>query len=327
MHEMSKLILGGLVCSAFLQCKLARSADNTSEVGQAKASAQNETATDSTATPPISNTQEDLDASIDAADEENSGWVPKASLELVHYYGFRGDVDPITVAEIGASWKYRGYSLGLVQSATKYYYIYGGDSEVQAADTVLKVGRKFSEPIYGFKVGTTVSLTLPVSQFSRDHGIQTKPSVSVAGTRSFFDKKLDYTLAAGFQYFVNRYTTTRTGLGVNGGRPLRQFSYTIDNVVTYTPVEKISFSGLLRYTRVNYHDIGYRNRVSAAGNTAWLDTNYSIDLGASYELWKDISIGGGYSQSDVFEKTGGVREAYLFDQYTTQWYLSLTAGI
>jgi hypothetical protein len=328
MRLVSKILVPSLICSAFLQSKLAKSAEITNDVSQTHETESTEQAvTQTSPVPSVANPEELFTEAEAAAEKEGSGWIPKGSLSLVHYYGFRGDVDPLTVAELSASWMYNGYSLGVVQSMTKYYYIYGGDSEVQAADTILKIGRKVSEPIYGFEVATTLSATLPVSQFSRDHGVRSKPGLSVSGRRSFLDKKLDYTLGIAGQYSVNRYTTTRTGLGVNGGRPLRHYSYTIDNILTYMPIEKLSLSGLIRYVRVNYHDVGFRNRVSAAGNTAWLDTNYSIDLGISYEVWEKVSVGGGYSQSDTFEKTGGVREAYLFDQYTTQWYLALSAGI
>ncbi len=256
-----------------------------------------------------------------------AAWIPVSySAAAVHYYGFRGDVDPFTVVELGANWKVDHYTLAISQSLTKYYFVNSGDAEVQAADTVLTANRELSHQYYGFKGSSFFILTLPVSEFSRDQGVITKSRLGAIFSREFFDKTLKYSIGGGFQYNWNRYTSTRTGTGEGGGRPLRHYTYSIDNSASYKLIDKLSADAAISYIQVYYQDIGYRNRQSTASADALLNNNYSIGLGLSYELNEHLSLSGGYSQSDVVEKTGGVREAYLFDAYTTQWYVGLSSS-
>lgn len=275
-------------------------------------------------------------ASPQAAVEPLSGDAQKAaseepaygfSLNLNHFFGFRQEVDPFTVFDLGGSWKAHGYRLSLSQRLTKSYFVYEDDSEVQAADTVLSLSRPFGQPIYGFKAGLSFSLTLPVSEFSRRQEVTTKPRLGLSLSRDFLDGRLNYSVGGAFQYNISEYRTTKTGVGAGGGSPLREYNWALDNTLAYKLVDKLTLTAYLSYIRIKYFDVGYKNRVSTATNDALLNTNYTIDFNASYQVLPQLAIGGGYSQSDIVEKTGGITEAYLFDVYTTQWYMGLSTSI
>lgn len=247
-------------------------------------------------------------------------------VSLNHFFGFRKEVDPFTVFDLGGSWKSYGYSFSLSQRLTKSYFVYEDDSEVQPADTVVGVSRSMAQNFYGFKPTLAFSLTLPVSEFSRRQEIRTKPKLGISLSRSFLDERLSYSLGALAQYNISEYTTTKTGVGAGGGTPLREYNWAIENTLAYNLREDLTLTAFLSYVRVKYFDLGYRNRVSTATEDALLNTNYSIDFNASYQLLPQLSIGGGYSQSDIVEKTGGIIEAYVFDVYTTQWYVGLSSS-
>ncbi len=66
--------------------------------------------------------------------------------------------------------------------------------------------------------------------------------------------------------------------------------------------------------------------MSYADNRAFLGTEYSIFAELAYKVNEMLSWSLGYDQSDEVEKTGGVREAYLFDRYATTWYVGASAN-
>lgn len=250
----------------------------------------------------------------------------KASLlgyafSLTHYAGFRGDVDPITVGSLSYQRKIENIKVGLSQAFTKYYVINEGESELKLADTTLSASTSFDGK-YGISHGVSLSLTLPVSEFSREQNVITATRVGLSSSRSFWSGRLNYTITPGFRYFFNQFTTTRSNSGDGGGNPLRHYMMNIDQSLSYKLLTKLSLSVFLSYQQIFYEDIGYRNRVSIASSDALLSEAYSIDLSASYLIRENLSAGLGYSQGDNFERTYGIQEFYIFDQYSTQLYLT-----
>lgn len=243
------------------------------------------------------------------------------SVSLTHFTGFRGDVDPLTVGSLGYRHKFGRWAVGLSQAFTKYYVIDEGDSELKFADTNLSASTSLDGK-FGFSHSLAVSLTIPVSEFSREQNVITALRGSISSSRSFFGDKLGYTITPSFRYFLNQYTTTRSGPGDNGGSPLRHYMMSIEQSLGYKLKPKLNLGLAVTYQQIFYEDIGYRNRVSTASTDALLSEAYSIDLSAIYEIRKNISVGFGYSQGDNFERTYGIQEFYIFDQYTTQFYLT-----
>ncbi len=274
------------------------------------------------ASPQTANQPLSQEAQKASTDEKVYGF----GLGLTHYLGFRKEVDPFTAIDLSGLWRFNKYNFSLGQRLNKSYYVYAEEDEIQAADTVLGVSRAFDKPFYGFQTAASFSLTLPVSEFSRRQEVTSKPRAEVSITQNFFEERLSYTLGAGAQYNISRYKTTKTTPGGSGGSPLREYSWSIDNTLAYTVLEDLTTTAAVSYVRIKYFDLGYRNRVSTATSAALLNTNYSIDLNASYQILEELVLGGGYSQSDLVEKTGGISEAYIFDIYTTQWYVSLSTS-
>jgi hypothetical protein len=243
------------------------------------------------------------------------------SASLTHFAGFRGDVDPFTVGSLGYRRKLGRWTIGLSQAFTKYYVINDGESELKLADTNLSASTSL-DGNFGFSHGLAISLTLPVSEFSSEQNVITALRGGFSSSRSFYGDKVNYALTPSFRYFFNQYTTTRSGQGDNGGSPLRHYMMSIEQSLSYKLLPRLNLGLIVTYQQIFYEDIGYRNRVSTASTDALLSEAYSIDLSAVYEVRDNLSVGGGYSQGDNFERTYGIQEFYLFDQYTTQVYLT-----
>ena len=253
------------------------------------------------------------------------GFLPSSySASLSHYLGARDDSDPLTSIVFSAGWKSGDWSGSITQPFSKYYVVNSGEDEVRPSDSILGVSRKLDllpfAPEWSSK--GRFSLTLPVSEFSRMQGVVSKPKVSLSLGRSFFNEALNYSLAPSVQYFFNRYKTTKSSVGDGGGTPLRQYMFKLSQSLTYSPIDDVSLSGSISYVQTNYEDLGFENRTSTTQDRALSQENYELDFSASYSLTEKLSLALGYGQSDKFERTYGSQEFYLFDEFTTQFYVS-----
>ena len=250
---------------------------------------------------------------------------PKSySASLSHSLGARDDSDPVTSMAFGASFERGELGFSIVQPFVKYYVINDGEAELQAADTVLSV-KAASGEYGGFATKASASLTLPVSKFSKDQGVLTKIKASVVASRSFLQEKLSYSVSPAFWYHVNKYTTTVSGVGEGGGYPLLSHKMGVSQSLSYEWMEGLHSNAQIAYIQQFYHDIGYRNRVSTAKDNALLSENYSVSVGMSYKVSELVTADISYDQSSLSERTYGVREYYLFDEYSTQYIFSLSS--
>jgi len=248
------------------------------------------------------------------------------SVSATHYYGFRQDIDPLSVVNLGARWNLGSMKLGLSQSFTKLYFVAPGDQEIQAADTAISLSRELPEFIDGFTPGLFFGATLPVSEYSRLQGVISRPNLALSMSRPLWNEQTTFAFGASGTYHINRYKTTRTGLGAGGGKPMRQYSYSFDSSLRTEWNKAWSASAAVSYVRIALSDVGFVSRGSESSRDRLLNANYSVNLALGYEVMPQLTVNGGYSQSDLVEKTGGVTEAYLFDEYTTQWYMGLASS-
>ena len=206
--------------------------------------------------------------------------------------------------------------------------INSGEDEVRPSDYIIAVSRKMDLLPFASEWSTKgrFSLTLPISEFSRMQGVVSKPKVSFSLGRSFFNDSLNYSLSPSAQYFFNRYKTTKSSVGDGGGTPLRQYMLKLSQSLSYSPLEDFTLSGSVAYVQINYEDLGLENRVSTTQKRALSQENYELDFSASYSLTEKVSLALGYGQSDTFERTFGSQEFYLFDEFSTQFYVSASSS-
>jgi hypothetical protein len=243
-------------------------------------------------------------------------------LSAEHYAGFRKEVDPSTVFTLGGSREWNDWDGFLTQPAVKYYRVIKGDPEFELVDTVFGASRDLPELFTGWSQKVTLSSTLPVSDFSNDQDVITKPKVSWAHSRTFFNDRLSYSLTPTFRYYVNRYETTQTGIGTGGGIPLRQYMWTIDQSAVYSFSPMLTFSAFVSYVQIHDHEIGKRNRVATNDENVLLSEDYSLNLAVNYQVNQRLTLSAGYDQSDSVERAYGLQKIYAFDEYNSQWFAS-----
>ena len=161
-------------------------------------------------------------------------------------------------------------------------------------------------------------LTLPTSELSQRADILTKPGLSFKLSDKFFDDKLTLGATVFGTYYLNRYKTTPTLYGANGGRPLRHWTTGLSLSSGYKLNDKISLSGSGGYSYLVYEEVGFKNSFSALGLRNPPVHRYTFSLGADY-AWNDkLSLSASYGQDSQVEKMGGL-ELVVFDEMVTEW--------
>ena len=256
-----------------------------------------------------------------------SAYAPSSyGVSLSHYMGARDDSDPVSAMSLSMSWKVQEHwNIGVAQPFSKLYVINSGEEEFTPSDTRFSLSRSFEDLYQGWDLSAGFGLTAPVSEFSRLQGVLTKTSLSLSLSQGFFDDALSVSIGPGFGYQFNRYSTTKTDNGSNGGNPMRQYNWSFGGSASYKILEKLSANSSIAYTQVYYEDLGLRSKQGTATGNALLNEDYAIDLSLAYQLTDKIALKGGYNQSDIVEKLYGRQEVYFFDEYATQYYVGMNA--
>lgn len=240
-----------------------------------------------------------------------------------HYFGVREDSDTVGAFYFIGSNRFSWGSLQVFQPVIKYYEINPGQQEVQAADTAL---RFFSNPmsfIDSWSFRYTLGTTLPVSEFSRDQGVITKPGLT--GIFETSAGKAYFSVRPFVRGFVNQYTTTVTDEGAGFPRPLRQWMAGGSLLGVYSFTKKLSTAASLRYARIGYEQAIARNEQPTLSNSDFRTHQYTMDLSLNAQLIPGFwSITTGYSIDSMVERYGGI-EFVAYDQEISIWYLSTTA--
>jgi hypothetical protein len=240
-----------------------------------------------------------------------------------HYFGVKKNSETIGAFYFIGTNRFSWGSLQILQPVIKYYEINPGQQEVQAADTTL---RYFSNPmsfIDNWNFRFTVGSSLPVSEFSRDQGVITKPGVTgifeTSAGKAYFSVR---PFALGY---LNQYTTTVSDEGAGTPRPLRQWMAGASLLGVYSFTNRLSAAGSVRYARIGYEQAVARNEDPTLTNSDFRNHQYTMDLSLSAQLIRGLwTVTAGYSIDSMVERYGGI-EFLAYDQEISIYYLSTTA--
>jgi hypothetical protein len=279
---------------------------------QDNAPARDEDPAETESTRPAVPTETQAGAIQDASSIEAQKKGLSFAIDVAHSVGAKKDVDPATTFDFTARYKQSdAITWAVVQRFTKLYRVDPGDEELPAADTSLRVGYKLFSAEEG-PAGTGISLgaeaTLPTSQFSREQKVKTVLTGHVTATRSFGPVSL--LLRPYGRFHVNSYKTLDkddSGTTVVRYRLGIRFDATVD--LPYNLYVASSNQWIERH----YEDPPYGSHAP--------DHDYLYDLSLGYEFDAKTSFAVGYSQGNRAEQLGNV-DVYLFDEETTQYYVS-----
>ncbi|WP_141732720.1 hypothetical protein [Oligoflexus tunisiensis] len=234
------------------------------------------------------------------------------AIQVAHSVGARKDVDPATTFDVTARFKQSDVmTWSVVQRFTKLYKVDPEDEEFPAADTSLRVGYQLFPSETG-PAGTGISLgaeaTLPTSQFSREQDIRTVLTGHVTATRDFGPVSL--LLRPYGRFHVNRYKTMDKD---DSGTTVVRYRLGILFDATVELPHDLSLTSSNQWVERHYEDPPYGSHAP--------DHDYSFDLSLGYEFDAKTSFAVGYSQGNRAEQLGTV-DVYLFDEETTQYYVS-----
>lgn len=240
-----------------------------------------------------------------------------------HYFGVKENSETIGAFYFIGSNRFSWGSLQVLQPVIKYYELNPGQQEVQSADTVL---RYFSNPmsfIDNWTFRFTAGSTLPVSEFSRDQGVITKPGIT--GIFETSAGKAYFSVRPFVRGYVNQYTTTLTDEGAGVPRLLRRWMAGGSLLGVYSFTNRLSSAASLRYARIGYEQGVAVNEDPTLTNSDFRTHQYTMDLSLSAQLIPRLwTVTTGYSIDSMVERYGGL-EFTAYDQEISIYYLSTTA--
>lgn len=244
------------------------------------------------------------------ADEAKLGASYRA--DLSHSVGAKSDVDPITILNVTARYKFhKAFSLSATQRISKLYNKDPGEDEVQLSDTSLRATYAiFTEKDgpQGIGLMTGLDATLPISQFSQDQKHTTVAGINVTGTRTF--GILSTLLRPFYRYHVNQYKTLDRD---DGGATVVRYRLGILFDASIALPADLSLTSSNQWTERHYEDPPYGSRSP--------DHDYSFDISLSYAFDKKTTFALGYNESNRAEQLGVV-DVNLFDVESTTYYVS-----
>ena len=245
-----------------------------------------------------------------------------------HYLGVKEDLDPLSVIDLKASYHYRNlHSIEIFESFTKLYVVDGEQSEVQPADFLFYYKYRLSvNPIYGWDILTHLGGSLPLSAFSRRHGIVTKLNFSFSFSRFLWAKRLNISFSPQSYAHWNRFKTTISNPGDNGGRPLIAYKLGFLLSSSVKILKDLNFEFSTTWYRNYYEVLALKNAFDPYGNeTNPPNHSYSFTASLSYQ-WKKAGLSLGFIQRNIAETLGGV-EVVLLDVEKSYYLMSFNYQI
>lgn len=239
------------------------------------------------------------------------------NVSLTHAGAFDAESYPVTSATVGMHYRpWRKHSFSISQSVSKYYEIEQGDNELQLSDTNLGYG--YSWGTKWMQINSGLGATLPISEHSHQNQLMTK----LSATQTFAKTWDTFTIGTTpfYNLFLNRYKTT-PGDALSGGDPLPKdlLGATLDLSLGIGPYISMAVGG--SYSRIRYEQTIYTNNLVAV-EPNYPSHHYSMDASVTATVWEKISLTTGVGSASQVERYGGV-DYTLFDQDTTQWYVSV----
>lgn len=258
-------------------------------------------------------------------EKRSGGDKVSSSLYMQHYQGVTDLSDPLTYFRLKLSYPFLSGTIGIQQEALKYYVVNPDQEEFEPLDTEIHYKTANWLPVfYGGEFDHELSLTLPVSRFSRENDVRTRLGAMTGYTREFFAKKLSLRASLDGFYQVNAYDTTRTGTNVGGGRPLPHYRFGGDLMGTWSWPYKLSSSLGVGYDVTRFHENERRNQgPEVRYEDGLIRESYLLWASVDWEATDFLSLGLGYDHSNSVEKTAGLGDYfYLYDDYASTYYVS-----
>lgn len=267
-----------------------------------------------------------------ASDTNNKNW--KASFGITQKDGFGDErVEPTTIFSLGLSSKLtKNLSFAGSLKTTKVYYVdFESDDEFKLADPYIGLDHSFERTVlWGAAPSLSYGLYLPFSEFSRRNDIQAKLYLGASTNWTVFNKIVSVSTGISGLYFINKYSTRKTGFGSKGGSLMPVFDSSMDVSVraslgdlfkTKQKVLKtlaLTFSG--SYSVTNFENF----TIQPTETASFRDIDYSFGAGATLSVkpLKNWYASLGYGHSSDIESLGRT-EYYLFDSLSTKWRLGV----
>lgn len=206
-------------------------------------------------------------------------------------------------------------NLSLRLGVLKNLIIEPGQDETELLDTTISLSSSFES------ISWSLGVTLPTSKRSQD--IDRIGTVHANTSWNF--RTGGFSLSGGpkLSYYFNRFTSTPTDVGDNGGQMLRKYKAGIGANMSYSLNEFASFSAGGAYSEVKMEELGLFSPYVIEENDA---SNFQWEHYASASLsWnKNLSTSLTYSLADYLDRYQGQR-LYLYDPYVSSW--TFTVGL
>ncbi len=225
-------------------------------------------------------------------------------------------------ASIGLSYRrpWQDFQVSGNLSFLKKFYIYPSEDELVLNDPSLGISRELFRLAAWFPVNGNLSMTLPLSEFSRENSIISRISAGLSGFEQILDKRLGLSYAIRSTLHLSEYETTKGGDGL-GGSPLPIWSYSLQHAGEYQLGHNWSCSYSLAYSEVYYYDLD-PNESEALTAVDLPDQSYNLSTGVNWQAQASLRVGLGYNQGSQILYPG-LQDFVLYDEDLSQWYLSL----
>lgn len=240
------------------------------------------------------------------------------SVGLAHSTGFVDDARPSSLVDFLVRYKYsKRHSVMWRQWAVKSYNINPGDTELSFLDPWVRYYYNVPYSPLSMNLSLRAQVTLPMSVFSRDNGIVSRPELRAYLGKGFFNNKLNLTLSPYFNYQINRFKTTKATPESAAGSPLMEYRYGGLAQLSYSPVAawSIYIQGL--WERVHFEESRLVNATTTIGRVNPDRHRYFFSVGTNYQVDKRWNVGVSTAQLSFAEQAGRA-EVFAFDPYTTE---------
>lgn len=236
-------------------------------------------------------------------------------LNATHVAGYNESIDPITSLSVTGTMKvYKNLTLGITQPFTKAYVKNEGEDEFLYHDTIISASYTPNYNFLGWNNNYTATLTLPISEASRDQDVITTAGITPSFSKNAFEDKISLVFAPTFRYYWNEYTTTRTNRGDNGGNPMPIYKWGLSFSGAYSIDKVFSLLCSIGYSELQYHH---------ADKDDPTDGGYKVSMIVNAKANEDLSISIGHTHGDTMELTKDSR-VYLYDKNQDQYFLSVS---
>lgn len=251
------------------------------------------------------------------------------NFSATQYQGTTDLVDPFMQIGIGFTRSLSGQtSLSLHQPVTKQWIVGEDEQDVKPGDTRISLSRPLPGPV---PLQGSLSLTLPVSEFSREQEVMSRPGAGLSTGGTIPGTRLTWSLSGGLWYQFNSWETTVTSPGAGGGQPLPHFGGSLHSGVVWQWLQNLAISLDLGYGQTWLHSISQENPPGPGNRTrgdGLLRESYSFNPAMSWTLSPALSLSCGYDNSDLVEKTAGLAEYfYQYNEEVATYYVGLQATL